>query len=180
MKRFYPQFKPNSSQSKLFNPQQRTNSPQPHQQSNQSSPADNSSPPHNSKIEILLKTKVKDPHTQPRFSAIIARVIVISYLNVKLWQEEKRDKINNNSRPTGLTSLRAKKQSSIQDENPILTKTSVTDSSMRIYEPFLSECLASLTSDSAKFTPIKILRDTEASHLLIMAGYPALFREDFY
>ena len=36
-------------------------------------------------------------------------------------------------KPTGLTSLRLKPQSSIQDENPILAKTSETDAVMEIY-----------------------------------------------
>ena len=75
----------------------------------------------------------------------------------------------NNSRPTGLTSLRSKPQSIIQDENPILAKTSATDCIMEIYEPFLSEGFVSLTSDSAQSTPIKILRDTGASQSLILA-----------
>ena len=75
----------------------------------------------------------------------------------------------NNSRPTGLTSLRSKPQSIIQDENPILAKTSATDCIMEIYEPFLSEGFVSLTSDSAQSTPIKFLRDTGASQSLILA-----------
>ena len=78
----------------------------------------------------------------------------------------------NNSRPTGLTSLRSKPQFFFfffQNENPILTKTSAFDSIMEIYEPFLSEGFVSLTSDTAQSTPIKILRDTGASQSLILA-----------
>ena len=75
----------------------------------------------------------------------------------------------NNSRPTSLSSLRSKPQPFIQDENPILTKTSATDSIMEIYEPFLSEGFVSLTSDSAQSAPIKILRDSGASQSLILA-----------
>ena len=74
-----------------------------------------------------------------------------------------------NPKPTGLTSLRLKPQSSIQDENPISAKTSETDSVMEIYEPFLSNGFVSLNSDSAQSTPIKILRDTDASQSLILA-----------
>ena len=40
---------------------------------------------------------------------------------------------------------------------------------MEIYEPFLSDGFVSLNSDSAKSTPIKILRDTGASQSLILA-----------
>ena len=36
------------------------------------------------KIKILVKTKVKDPHTHPGCFAIIAKVTVTSFLNVKL------------------------------------------------------------------------------------------------
>ena len=72
-------------------------------------------------------------------------------------------------KPTGLTSLRLKPQSSIQNENPILVKTSETDFVMEIYEPFLSDGFVSLNSDIAQSTPIKILRDTGVSKSLILA-----------
>ena len=77
-------------------------------------------------------------------------------------------------KPTGLTSIRSKPQSYIQDENPILTKTSKESASesnsiMDLYEPFLSDGFASLNSDYVQSTPIKILRDTGASQSLILA-----------
>ena len=84
--------------------------------------------------------------------------------------KRKREKERQESpKPTGLTSLRLKPQSSIQDENPILAKTSETDAVMEIYEPFLSDGSVSLNSDFAQSTPIKILRDTGASQSLILA-----------
>ena len=84
--------------------------------------------------------------------------------------KRKREKEKQESpKPTGLTSLRLKPQSSVQDENPISAKTSETDSVMEIYEPFLSDGFVSLNSDSAQSTPIKILRDTGASQSLILA-----------
>ena len=84
--------------------------------------------------------------------------------------KRKREKERQESpKPTGLTSLRLKPQSSIQDENPILAKTSETDTVMEIYEPFLSDGSVSLNSDFAQSTPIKILRDTGASQSLILA-----------
>ena len=65
--------------------------------------------------------------------------------------KRKREKERQESpKLTGLTSLRLKPQSSIQDENPILAKTSETD------------------SDFAQSTHIKILRDTGASQSLIL------------
>ena len=79
--------------------------------------------------------------------------------------KRKREKERQKSpKPTGLTSLRLKPQSSNQDENPILAKTSETDAVMEIYEPVLS-----LNSDFSQSTPIKILRDTGASQSLILA-----------
>ena len=84
--------------------------------------------------------------------------------------KRKREKESQESpKPTGLTSLRLKPQSSVQDENPILTKTSETDAVMEIYEPFLSDGSVSLNSDFAQSTLIKILRDTGASQSLILA-----------
>ena len=81
----------------------------------------------------------------------------------------KRKKENQEGpKPTGLTSLRLKRHSSVQDENPILAKTSETDSVMEIYEPFLSYGFVSLNSDSAQSTPIKLLRDTGASQSHIL------------
>ena len=82
--------------------------------------------------------------------------------------KRKREKEKQESpKRTGLTSLRLKPQSSIQDENPISAKTS--DSVMEIHEPFLSDGFVSLNSDSAQSTPVKILRDTGASQSLILA-----------
>ena len=72
-------------------------------------------------------------------------------------------------KPTGLASFSLKPQSSIQEENPILAKTSETDAVMEIYEPFLSDGSVSLNSDFAQSTPIKILQDTGASQSLILA-----------
>ena len=89
-----------------------------------------------------------------------------------LKRKKERENIDS-AKPTGLTSLKAKPQSCIQEENPILTRTckeSVSeDSIMEIYEPFLSDGFVSLNSDSAQSTPIKILRDTGASQSLILA-----------
>ena len=89
-----------------------------------------------------------------------------------LKRKKERENLDS-AKPTGLTSLKAKPQSCIQEENPILTRTckeSVSeDSIMEIYEPFLSDGFVSLNSDSAQSTPIKILRDTGASQSLILA-----------
>ena len=83
--------------------------------------------------------------------------------------KRKTEKKQKSPKPTGLTSLRLKPQSSIQDENPILAKTSETDAVMEIFEPFLSDGSVSLNSDFAQSTAIKILQDTGASQSLILA-----------
>ena len=82
--------------------------------------------------------------------------------------KRKREKEKQESpKPTVLTSLRLKPQFSIQDENPILAKTSEIGAILEIYEPFLSDGSVSINSDFAQSTPIKILRDTGASQSLI-------------
>ena len=69
--------------------------------------------------------------------------------------KERKKKRQESPKPTGLTSIGSKPQSSIQDENPILAKTTETDTVMEIYEPFLSDGSVSLNSDFAQSTPIK-------------------------
>ena len=168
-KPFNPQFKPNTPQSKPFNPQQRNNSPQPNPQPQAGLTADSSSPSHNPKNKDTSEKKGQRSSYSPRLFCNYSKGDghVISECETLKRRKERQNQ--NNSRPTGLTSLRSKPQSIIQDENPILAKTSATDCIMEIYEPFLSEGFVSLTSDSAQSTPIKILRDTGASQSLILA-----------
>ena len=168
-KPFNPQFKPNTPQSKPFNPQQRNNSPQPNPQPQAGLTADSSSPSHNPKNKDTSENKGQRSSYSPRLFCNYCKGDghVISECETLKRRKERQNQ--NNSRPTGLTSLRSKPQSIIQDENPILAKTSATDCIMEIYEPFLSEGFVSLTSDSAQSIPIKILRDTGASQSLILA-----------
>ena len=168
-KPFNPQFKPNTPQSKPFNPQQRNNSPQPNPQPQAGLTADSSSPSHNPKNKDTSENKGQRSSYSSRLFCNYCKGDghVISECETLKRRKERQNQ--NNSRPTGLTSLRSKPQSIIQDENPILAKTSATDCIMEIYEPFLSEGFVSLTSDSAQSTPIKILRDTGASQSLILA-----------
>ena len=114
-----------------------------------------------------MKTKVKCPLSQQICNYCKQSGHIISeYIALKRKREKERQE---SPKPTGLTSLRLKPQSSIQDENPFLAKTSETDAVMDIYEPFLSDDSVSLNSDFAQSTPIKILRDTGASQSLILA-----------
>ena len=118
-------------------------------------------------LDFLVKTKVKSPLSQPICNYCKQSGHIISEcIALKRKREKERQK---SPKPTGLTSLRLKPQSSIQDENPILAKTSETDAVMEIYEPFLSDGSVSQNSDFAQSTPIKILRDTGASQSLILA-----------
>ena len=161
-KPFNPQSRP---QSRPFSPQSKPSSPQSGPKSNPSNPSDTSGHSFTPKPKFSGENKGQNPLSQPfcnyckRSGHIISECLSL-----------KRKKGNQEGpKPTGLTSLRLKPQSSIQDENPISAKISETDSVMEIYEPFLSDGFVSLNSDSAQSTPIKILRDTGASQSLILA-----------
>ena len=80
-----------------------------------------------------MKTRVKGRHTPPGFFCNYCKSdsYIISECGTLKRRKEKQNQ--NNSRPTGLTSLRSKTQSSIQDENFILAKPSATDSILDIY-----------------------------------------------
>ena len=161
-KPFNPQSRP---QSRPFSPQSKPYSPQSGPKSNPSNPSDNSSHSVTPKPKFSGENKSQNPLSQP-FCNYCKRSghIISECLSLKRKKENQEG-----PKPTGLTSLRLKPQSSIQDENPISAKTSETDSVMEIYEPFLSDGFVSLNSDSAQSTPIKILRDTGASQSLILA-----------
>ena len=163
-KPFNPQSK-FTPQSRPFSPQSKPYSPQSGPKSNPSNPSDSSSHSFTPKPKFSGENKGQNPLSQP-FCNYCKRSghIISECLSLKRKKENQEG-----PKPTGLTSLRLKPQSSIQDENPISAKTSETDSVMEIYEPFLSDGFVSLNSDSAQSTPIKILRDTGASQSLILA-----------
>ena len=162
----YPR-KPYNPQSKQITPQSKPYSPQSGPKANPSNPTDNSSP----KPKFSSENKGQNPLSQPICNYCKKTSHIISEC-LALKRKKERENLDT-AKPTGLTSLKAKPQSCIQEENPILTRTckeSVSeDSIMEIYEPFLSDGFVSLNSDSAQSTPIKILRDTGASQSLILA-----------
>ena len=162
----YPR-KPYNPQSKQITPQSKPYSPQSGPKANPSNPTDNSSP----KPKFSSENKGQNPLSQPICNYCKKTGHIISEC-LALKRKKERENLDS-AKPTGLTSLKAKPQSCIQEENPILTrscKESVSeDSIMEIYEPFLSDGFVSLNSDSAQSTPIKILRDTGASQSLILA-----------
>ena len=162
----YPR-KPYNPQSKQIAPQSKPYSPQSGPKANPSNPTDNSSP----KPKFSSENKGQNPLSQPICNYCKKTGHIISEC-LALKRKKERENLDS-AKPTGLTSLMAKPQSCIQEENPILTRTckeSVSeDSIMEIYEPFLSDGFVSLNSDSAQSTPIKILRDTGASQSLILA-----------
>ena len=163
----YPR-KPYNPQSKQITPQSKPYSPQSGPKANPSNPTDNSSP----KPKFSSENKGQNPLSQPICNYCKKTGHIISEC-LALKRKKERENLDS-AKPTGLTSLKAKPQSCIQEENPILTRTckeSVSeDSIMEIYEPFLSDGFVSLNSDSAQSTPIKILRDTGASQSLILAN----------
>ena len=165
-KPFNPQLK-FTPQSRPFSPQSKPYSPQSGPKSKPSNPSDSSSHSFTPKPRFSGENKGQSLLSQPicnyckQSGHIISECIALKRKREKERQESPK--------PTGLTSLRLKPQSSIQDENPILAKTSETDAVMDIYEPFLSDGSVSLNSDFAQSTPIKILRDTGASQSLILA-----------
>ena len=162
----YPR-KPYNPQSKQITPQSKPYSPQSGPKANPSNPTDNSSP----KPKFSSENKGQNPLSQPICNYCKKTGHIISEC-LALKRKKERENLDS-AKPTGLTSLKAKPQSCIQEENPILTRTckeSVSeDSIMEIYEPFLSDGFVSLNSDSAQSTPIKVLRDTGASQSLILA-----------
>ena len=165
-KPFNPQLK-FTPQSRPFIPQSKPYSPQSGPKSNPSNPSDNSSHSFTPKLRFSGENKGQSPLSQPICNYCKQSGHIISEcLALKRKREKERQE---SPKPTGLTSLRLKPQSSIQDENPILAKTSENDAVMEIYEPFLSDGSVSLNSDFAQSTPIKILRDTGASQSLILA-----------
>ena len=80
----------------------------------------------------------------------------------------KRKLVSDEVKPTGLTTLRPRPQSSIKTNTiDIITKPK-SDSTMEIFEPFMLNGFVSLSGDNCPPTP-KILRDTGASQSFILA-----------
>ena len=104
-KPFNPQFKPNTPQSKPFNPQQRNNSPQPNPQPQAGLTADSSSPSHNPKNKDTSENKGQRSSYSPRLFCNYCKGDghVISECETLKRRKERQNQ--NNSRPTGLTSL---------------------------------------------------------------------------
>ena len=84
---------------------------------------------------------------------------------MKLKRKLERDE----AKPTGLTTLRPRPQSSIKTNTIDIVTKPKSDSTMEIFEPFMLNGLVSLSGDNCPPTPIKILRDTGASQSLILA-----------
>ena len=75
----------------------------------------------------------------------------------------KRKLESDEAKPTGLTTLRPRPQSSIKTNTTDIVTKPKFDSTMEIF------CFVSLSGDNCRPTPIKILRDTGASQSLILA-----------
>ena len=81
----------------------------------------------------------------------------------------KRKLESDEAKPTGLTTLRPRPQSSIKTNTIDLVTKPKSDSTMELFEPFMLNGFVSLSGDNCPPTPIKILRDTGASQSLILA-----------
>ena len=81
----------------------------------------------------------------------------------------KRKLGSDEAKPTGLTTLRPRPQSSIKTNTTDIVTKPKSDSTMEIFEPFMLNGFVSLSGDNCPLTPIKILRDTGASQSLILA-----------
>ena len=81
----------------------------------------------------------------------------------------KRKLESDEAKPTGLTTLRPRPQSSTKTNTTDIVTKPKSDSTMEIFEPFMLNGFVSLSGDNCPPTPIKILRDTGASQSLILA-----------
>ena len=81
----------------------------------------------------------------------------------------KRKLKSDEAKPTGLTTLRPRPQSSIKTNTIDIVTKPKSDFTMEIFEPFMLNGFVSLSGDNCPPTPIKILRDTGASQSLILA-----------
>ena len=80
----------------------------------------------------------------------------------------KRKLESDEAKPTGLTTLRPRPQSSIKTNTIDIVTKPKSDSIMEIFEPFMLNGFVSLSGDNCPPTPIKILRDTGASQSLVL------------
>ena len=111
--------KPYNPQSK-FTPQSRQYSPQSGPNSIPSNPSDKSSHSFTPKPKFSGDNKGQNPLSQPICNYCKQSGHIISEC-VALKRKREKEK-QESPKPTGLTSLRSKPQSSIQDENPISDK----------------------------------------------------------
>ena len=82
----------------------------------------------------------------------------------------KRKRQREETKPTGLTTLRSKPQSCVSNDTVCKVSEPKADSVMETFEPFVMDGFVSLTSDVlCPPTPIKILRDTGCSQSLVLA-----------
>jgi hypothetical protein len=84
------------------------------------------------------------------------------------------------SRPSALTSIRSAPKTCIKNDTLLGSNKPTTQSDiLHTYKPFISEGFISPNGDSAKFTPIRILRDTGSSQSLLLRDVIPLSEKTF-
>ena len=122
-------------------------------------PSQSNTPKPNSTSE----TKSQYPLSRPTCNCCKKHGHLVSEC-LKLKRKLERDE----AKPTGLTTLRPRPQSSIKTNTVDIVTKPKSDSTMEIFEPFMLNGFVSLSGDNCPPTPIKILRDTGASQSLIL------------
>ena len=113
--------------------------------------------PHIPKINLCLVIHLACPVNPTHPNPIL---LVKPKVNIPYGDEAK---------PTGLTTLSPRPQSSIKTNTIDIVTKPKSDSIMEIFELFMLNGFVSLSGDNCPPTPIKILRDTGASQSLILA-----------
>ena len=153
------------------NPSRRSFFPQSGSKHSSSDPSGSYSQTFTPKPKSSGENKDQSPLSQPVCNYFKKTGHIISECLHLKGKKEKQKGL----KATDITSLQSKPQSSDKGEEPTQAEKSETDSVMEIYGPFLSEGFVSLNSDYAKYTEVKILRDTGASQSLILADTLSFF-----
>ena len=122
-----------------------------------------------SKSNSTSKTKRQYPLSRPTCNYCKKPGHLVSEC-LKLKRKLERDE----AKPTGLTTLIPRPQSSIKTNTMDIVTKPKSDSTMKIFEPFMLNGFVSLSGDNCPPTPIKILRHRSFS-ISYFSRYTAFF-----